>query len=451
MLRAEAKRTLNLAFPIIMGEMAQMALRLIDTVMVGAVDYKQLAAVALVTSVMNIPFVFGIGITLSVSQTVSVAHGRGDKGLVSHYLYNGFCLCLFFALLISLSLEWGKTMLLHLDQDPEVARLAIPYLQLMGWSVLPMMLFLALKQFTDGLQFTRTGMLLSLLSLPLNAFINWLLVFGHWGFPRLEIRGAGWGTLISRGFIFIALVIVIFRHPVFRSYVVGRKHWWRIRLKTIGELLHIGIPSSLQISMEAGAFAVAGVLIGTIDAVSLAAHQIALSLASFTFMVSLGLSQAASIRGSNALGRRNWPDIDRIGRSVMIMAVVYGSLCAAAFVLLRHDLPLLFNSDPQVAAMASWLLLFAALFQISDSTQAVTAGLLRGIRDMKAPTVFVGIAYWVVGIPGGCVLAFHFHMGAAGIWTGLIIGLTLVAVSLTIRFMKITSRNKKRMLKTQIW
>lgn len=443
MLRLEAKQTLKLAFPIILGEMAQMALRLIDTVMVGAVGYKQLAAVALVTSVMNIPFVFGIGITLSVSQAVSMAHGRDDKDLVSHYLYNGFCLCLLVALLLSLGLEWGKNILLHLDQDPEVARLAIPYLRLMGWSMLPMMLFLALKQFTDGLQFTRTGMLLSLVSLPLNVFVNWLLIFGHWGFPRLEVTGAGWGTLVSRLAIFVALAFVVFRHRLFRPYTLVRKHQWRIRTRTIAELLHIGIPSSLQISMEAGAFAVAGVLIGTIDAVSLAAHQIALSLASLTFMVSLGLSQAASIRASNALGRGDWPKINLIGRSIVLTAILYGSLCAILFIVFRHRLPLLFNGDPEVIRVAGWLLLFAAVFQVSDSTQAVTAGLLRGIRDMKLPTLFIGLAYWAIGIPAGSLLAFYLHMGAAGIWIGLTTGLTLVAILLNIRFWRLTAKKKR--------
>ncbi|HEX5552725.1 MAG TPA: MATE family efflux transporter [Chitinophagaceae bacterium] len=442
MLRYEARQTLHLAFPIILGEMAQMALRLIDTAMVGAVNYKQLAAVALVTSVMNVPFVFGIGITMSVSQTVSMAHGRQDKPLVSHYLYNGFWLCVVFALIISCSLELGKNVLFHLDQDPEVARLALPYLRLMGWSVLPMMLFLALKQFTDGLEYTRTGMLLSLLSLPLNAFLNWLLIFGNWGFPRMEITGAGWGTLITRCFIFVVLGVIILRHPTFRSYVAVRKHQWHIKRQTLGELLHIGIPSSFQVSMEAGAFALSGILVGTLGAVSLAAHQIALSIASLTFMVSMGLSQAASIRTSNAFGSHDWPKISRIGKSTILTALVYGGLCALGFIVFRYQLPLLFNSDKQVVVMAAWLLLFAAIFQVSDSTQAISAGLLRGIKDMRTPTVFIAIAYWAVGIPAGCVLTFYFKMGAAGIWTGLIIGLTLSAIFLSRRFMKMTEKNK---------
>lgn len=440
MLRAEARQTLYLAFPIILGELAQMSLRLIDTAMVGAVNYKQLAAVALVTSIINIPFVFGIGITLAVSQTVSMAHGQKDPGKVSHYLYNGFWLCVAFALIISLGLEWGKGVLFHLDQDPEVARLALPYLRLMGWSLLPMMLFMALKQFTDGLEYTRTGMLLSLVSLPLNAFINWLLIFGHWGFPRLEIVGAGWGTLITRALTFVILVIIVFKHPLFSQYLAYRSDQWHFHRKTIRELLHIGLPSSFQISMEAGAFALSGILIGTFGAVELAAHQIALSMASMTFMVSIGLSQAGSIRASNAFGRQNWSRISGIGRSSILLALGYGTLCAGAFILLRKQIPYIFNDNSVVVTAAAWLLLFAAVFQVSDSTQAISAGLLRGIKDMKIPTLFIAIAYWGVGIPVGSLLAFYFKMGAAGIWTGLTVGLTLSAVFLSTRFIKITRR-----------
>ena len=438
MLIDQAKKTWQLAFPIILGEVAQMMLGIIDTAMVGAVNYKQLAAAALVMSVINIPYVFGIGITISVSQMVSMAHGRRDGKLVSHYLYNGFWLCTFSALAISLVIELSRNIVFHLGQDREVATLALPYLQIMGWSVIPMILFLALKQFTDGLEFTKTAMLLSLIALPMNAFLNWLFIYGNWGFPSMELMGAGWATLITRIFIFIVLGLIILNHKTFRRYIAVRSLVWKLRWKTFKELLHIGIPSSFQISMEAGAFAVSGILIGTLGAVPQAAHQIALSCASLTFMVSMGLSQAGSIRTSNSFGRNDKKLITAIGKSTLYMALIYGSFCAITFILLRNQLPLIFNSNAEVVPMASYLLLFAALFQISDSTQAVSAGLLRGIKDVKVPTVFIAIAYWVVGIPVGCLLAFYFKMGAAGIWTGFITGLTFSATFLTFRFRKMS-------------
>ena len=205
--------------------------------------------------------------------------------------------------------------------------------------------------------------------------------------------------------------------------------------------MYIGIPSSLQIGMEAGAFAVSGILIGTISAVAQASHQIALSCASFTFMVSMGLAQAGSIRVSNAFGRRDWPKISVIGKSTLIVALLYGTFCAISFGVFRNQLPKLFNDNADVLRMAAMLIVFAAIFQISDSTQAIGAGLLRGIKDVKYPTIMITIAYWVVGLPFGYILAFVFNMGASGIWVGLITGLTLASLFLIIRFLKMAKRN----------
>lgn len=440
-MRTEAIKTVRLALPIIIGELAQMALHIIDTAMVGAISYKQLAAAALVVNVMNIPFVLGIGMTISVSQMVSMAHGRQDDRAVSHYLFNGFILCALTAIVISLGLVAGKNILLHLDQDPEVVQLALPFMSLMGLSIIPMLLFMTLKQFTDGLEFTRTAMLLSLVGMPINIFLNWILIYGNWGFPRLELLGAGWSTLITRSILFISLLIIILRHPTFKRYIAVRREQWILRFKTQRELLHIGIPSSLQIGMEAGAFAVSGIIIGTISAVAQAAHQIALSCASFTFMVSMGLAQAGSIRVSNAYGRKAWEKIAVIGKSTLLTALAYGIFCALSFALFRKQLPILFNKNEAVIEMAGLLLLFAAVFQISDSTQAIGAGLLRGVKDVRTPTILIGIAYWVIGLPLGYLLAFQFKLYASGIWLGLILGLLFASLFLVRRFFIVTNRN----------
>jgi len=440
-MRAEASRTIRLAVPIIIGELAQMVLHIIDTAMVGAINYKQLAAASLVINAMNIPFVLGIGMTMSVSQMVSMAHGRRDAQLVSHYLFNGFCLCAFTSVLISTGLVVGKDILYHLGQDPEVVQLALPFMQLMGLSMIPMLLFMTLKQFADGLEFTRTAMILSLAGMPVNILLNWLLIYGNWGFPRLELEGAGWSTLITRSLIFIVLGIVILKHSTFRKYIAVSRRQWKLKSRTLAELLRIGIPSSLQIGMEAGAFAVSGIIIGTISAVAQAAHQIALSCAAFTFMVSMGLAQAGSIRVSNAFGRSDWSKISLIGKSTLLTALAYGVFCAIGFIVLRNELPAAFNKNADVLQLAGLLLLFAAVFQISDSTQAIGAGLLRGIKDVKMPTFLIAIAYWVVGLPAGYALAFGFDMGAAGMWLGFIIGLTLASVFLIIRFLRMSAKH----------
>jgi multidrug resistance protein, MATE family len=436
----EVYKTIQLAIPIIMGELAQMSLHLIDTAMVGAISYKHLAAASLVMTAANIPFVIGIGMTISVSQLVSMANGRRDHQLISHYLFNGFLLCTVFALAISGGLVFGKNILRHLDQDPQVVELALPFMTLVGISIIPMLLFMTLKQFTDGLEYTKTAMMLSLAAMPINIFLNWLLIFGHWGFPRLELVGAGYATLITRTVIFVVLALIVLKHRTFSRYMAVRENQWKYSLKTIRELLHIGIPSSMQLGVEVGAFAVSGIIIGTINAVSLAAHQIALSCAAFTFMVSMGLSQAGSIRVSNAYGRADWKRISIIGKTTLVTALLYGSFCALCFILFRWQLPRIFNENREVVSLSALLLLYAAVFQISDATQATGAGLLRGIKDVKIPTLLITLAYWVIGLPFGWLFAFHYHLGAAGMWLGLIIGLTMASVFLAGRFMNMSGK-----------
>ena len=444
--RKEAFITWKLSTPIILGELTQMALGIIDSIMVGKISYQQLAAAALVNSVLNIPFVLGFGLTISVSQTVSMANGRRDNLKVSHYLYNGFWLCTIAAILIAVALQFSKNILFHLGQDIEVATLGAPYLQLMGWSIIPMMMFISLKQFADGLERTRTAMLLSIAALPINIFINWLLVYGNGGFPRLELTGAGYGTLITRILILLIFMVVLFVHPFFRRYIAVRKNQWNLRLHTIKELLHIGIPSSLQVTMESGAFAVSSIIIGTLGAVQLAANQIALSCASLAFMISWGLAQGASIRVSNAWGRNNWKDINSIGKTTLISGIIYGILGVLFFVSFRYALPLAFNNDATVMALASVLMLYAAVFQISDATQVIAVGLLRGIKDVKVPTLYIAIAYWVVGIPVGCLMAFTFKMGVTGMWIGFVSGLTFSSVFLNYRFFKLLNQKNATLL-----
>ncbi len=439
-LRTEAWKTWRLSTPIILGELTQMALGIIDNIMVGSISYKHLAAAALVNSVMNIPFVLGIGITMSISQTVSMAHGRKDALKVSHYLYNGFWLCTITAILIALLLNFSRNVLFHLGQDHVVAVLAVPFLQLMGWSTIPMLMFISLKQFTDGLERTRTAMLLSISALPVNIFINWLLIYGNWGFPRLELVGAGLGTLTTRVLILIVFIIVLQKHSMFRKYIAVRKNQWVLRMQTIKELLHIGIPSSLQVGLESGAFAVSAIIIGTLGAVQLASHQIAISCASVAFMVSWGLSQGGSIRVSNAWGRNSWKDINNIGKSTLLSGLLYGIFGAISFVCLRNILPRAFTGNAAVLSLSAILMLYAAVFQISDATQAIGAGLLRGIKDVRIPTLYIATAYWVIGIPLGCLMAFTFEMGAAGMWIGFVGGLTFSSLFLNNRFFKMLRR-----------
>lgn len=431
----EFRITLVIAVPIIISNVSQIGLGLIDSAMIGAIDYKQLAASSLVINVLGIPQVLGIGMTMAISPLVAMANGKQDVKRASNVMFNGVLLATLSALIIALAIISTRQILFHLGQDEEVARLSESYYEVMAWSLIPMLIFLSVKQFTDALEFTKTAMLLSLLSLPLNALLNWIFIYGKFGVPRLELYGAGIATLITRITIAITLIIIVLRHKTFRPYIQARHTAWKLSKKIWNELLHIGIPSSLQYGMEAGAFSVSGIMIGWLGATTQAAHQIALNLASTTFMASLGLSLAGSIRVANAFGRRDKAGMRHIGKSTVAGGLGYGLVCAILFIIFKNYLPLAFTNNNEVALLASSLLVYGALFQISDATQAIGVGLLRGIRDVRMPTLFVAIAYWMIGIPVGYFLAFHLQLGAAGIWLGFVIGLTISSVLLNSRFL----------------
>jgi MATE family multidrug resistance protein len=434
----EFSKTLQIAVPIIISNIAQASLLLIDSVMIGRVDYMQLAASSVVINVMAIPQVIGMGMTVAMSPLIAIANGKQDVLTASKILFNGLLLCTITSIVLAVCLVLNKGFLFHLGQDYSVVKFATPFYGIIAWSLIPMLMFMAVKQFTDALEFTKTGMLLTIISLPINAFLNWIFIYGKFGMPRLELYGAGVATLITRVLITVTLIVVVLRHPVFSPYMRVWRKAWKVKFKLWKELLQIGIPSSMQLGMETGAFSVSGIMIGWLGPTAQAAHQVALNLASATFMAALGLALGGSIRVANAYGKGDRFQLRMIGKSTMAGGLIYGSICAISFILLRNALPFLFTSNIQVTTMASTLLMFAALFQVSDASQAIGVGLLRGIKEVKLPTAFVGIAYWIIGIPTGYYLAFKMNMGASGIWTGFVAGLTVSALLLNARFLNKT-------------
>ncbi len=432
----EFQRTLKIALPLIISNVSQIGLGLIDSAMIGAVDYRQLAASSLVLNVISIPQVLGMGMAIAISPLAAIANGQQDAFKASRVLFNGFCLTALVATVIAVTLVSGHNFLFHLGQDKDVATFAIPFFKLMAWSLIPMLVFAAVKQFCDGLEFTKTAMTLSLCSLPVNAFLNWIFIYGRFGFARMELAGAGLGTLITRTLIAITLIIIVLRHKLFRQYIQLRKQAWKIDGKTWKELLHIGIPSSLQYGLEVAAFSVSGIMIGWLGATAQAAHQIALNLATATFMAASGLALGGSIRVANAYGRNEKLVLRNIGTSTITGGLIYGTICAILFIVLRFVLPAIFTENTEVASVTSVLLVFAALFQISDATQSIAVGLLRGIKDVKLPTIFVAVAYWIIGIPVGYFLSFKMNMGPSGIWLGFVTGLTASSILLNTRFLK---------------
>ena len=430
------KATLTIAIPLILGNLTQVAYGLIDTAMIGSLGYKQLAAASLVVNIIAIPLVIGIGLIMAVTPLVAIAKGQENHHKVAHLLYNGWIISIVVGILLSVIVHLLSHFLPEMGQEPSVVAYAKDYLIIMGYSLIPMMIFSASKNFADGLQYTQTAMVLSLISLPLNALLCWLFIFGHCGFPTMGVSGAGVATLITRILLAIAMMVVIAKHKVFFPFTSLRKSAWQIKSATIKEMLGIGVPSSLQYCMEAGAFSVSGIMVGWLGAVPQAAHQIALNCASTTFMASLGFSMAGSIRISEAFGKGDAKQLALIGRSTAITGLLYGFVSALLMISFGHYLPYIFTQNQTVAQVAQVLLVYAAIFQISDSTQAIGVGLCRGVKDVVKPTIYVAIAYWGIGIPAGYFLAFPYHLGVIGIWIGLVVGLTFSAVLLNYRFFK---------------
>ena len=430
------KTTLAIAIPLILGNLTQVAYGLIDTAMIGLLGYKQLAAASLVVNVIAIPFVIGLGLIMAVTPLVAIAKGQDNHHKVAHVLYNGWVMSIVVGIALAVVVHILSNYLVNMGQDPLVAALAKDYLIIMGYSLIPMMVFSACKNFSDGLQYTQTAMTLSILSLPLNALLCWLFIYGHWGFPALGVSGAGMATLITRTVLAIAMIVVIAKHKVFNPFISLRKEAWQLRTATIKEMLGIGIPSSLQYCMEAGAFSISGIMVGWLGAVPQAAHQIALNCASATFMASLGFSMAGSIRISDAFGKGQAKELVLIGRSTALTGLLYGFMAALLMVALGGYLPYIFTQNLVVAQVARMLLIYAAIFQISDSTQAIGVGLCRGVKDVVKPTIYVAIAYWGIGIPIGYLLAFPYHLGVTGIWIGFVVGLSFSAALLNYRFFK---------------
>lgn len=433
----EAYKTIRFAFPIIIGELTQFSLGIIDAAMVGKIDYRQLAAASLVNNILTVPFIMSVGVTIGVSQCVAFAAGEGDPRKVAHYMYNGGYLAAIFAGSWSLIIILCRSLLHRLSQEDQVVFLATPYLIPMACSLIPMILFLTLKQFADSLGKTRIAMTLSLAGIPVNFLLNYIFIYGHWGAPRLELPGAGLATLITRTLLFLSLWLAIFFDPFFRPYTRWKERQWKISSKAISDLLFIGIPSSCQLAIELSAMAVAGVLVGSIGSIQQAAHQIAVNCSNAVLMVVLGFAQGTFIRISYARGRREWKAIAEIAKSSLLITVVFGIVCGICFVMLRNHLPMIFTQDKGVRLLSARLLLVAAIFQFSNAFQVMSAVRLRSIQDLKHPLLYSILSYWIIGLPAGYYLAFRAGMGIYGIWCSFIAGMTFSGVALHYRFRKL--------------
>jgi len=432
-IKEEVSKTFLLAYPVIISQLGIIMMGVVDSVMVGRLGSVPLAAASLGNSLIFIILIIGIGCSIVVTPLVAILVGGKRYSECGIYFRQSLLINVVLSFLMLGIILLGVNFIRYLDQPPEVVEQAIIYMTIVGLSAIPLMIYQTYKQFIEGLSIMKPAMIIAILANIINAFANWVLIFGELGFPKLGIAGAAWATFSSRVFMAIAIIIYVMRNEKFKQYDVTL-HFRGINFPIIKKILRLGLPSGFQYFFEVGAFSFAVVMIGWIGANELAAHQIAINLASISFMAVLGISQAASIRVGNAMGEQNITNVRKAGFTGIILGASIMSLAGLTFILLNNFLPTLYINDEKVISIASRLIIIAALFQLSDGTQAVGIGVLRGLTDVKGPTIITFVAYWIISLPIAYLLAFNFNLGVDGVWIGLLIGLTVSAFLLTLRF-----------------
>ena len=434
-IRTHLRENLYLAFPVMLSNLGHVLMGVTDTMMVGHLNAESLAAAGLAVVVFNVFMLFGIGVSYAITPLVASAHGEKDNQAITETLRHGLIINIINAAILIGVVEVGKNLLYHINQPPEVVERAIPFLSIIAFSLVPMMIFQTFKQFAEGMSNTRVALVVMIL----NVILNYILIYGHWGFPALGLVGSGWATFTSRVFMAIAIAVYIYYMPSFRNFRSGFK-LGNYSKRLFSKMLHLGIPSGVQFIFEAAAFDFSLVMMGWLGTKTQAAHQIAINLATLSYMITTGLATAATIRVGYFSGTRDYKNMRLAVYTLLGMALLLMTIFASIFIIGNNWLPTLYINDPEVIPIAASLLVVAALFQLSDGTQVVCASALRGLQDVKIPSVFILISYWIIGLPLGYWLAFKSGYGAIGIWLGLFIGLTLTAAGMFWRLQTIVSR-----------
>lgn len=416
--------------------------------MVGQLGTAELAAVSLGNSFMFVAMSVGIGFSTAITPLIAEADSSDNLQQARSAYKNGVVLCTILGIILFLLIFFSKSIMTLMNQPEEVVALAIPYLDLVAFSLIPLIIFQALKQFSDGMSITKYPMYATLLANIVNVALNYVLIFGKWGFPELGIVGAAYGTLASR-FVMVFYLYILLKKNTRTKRIVENLRFFVLDVLMLKKIINLGSLSAMQMFFEVGVFTAAIWLSGLLGKNPQAANQIALNLASMTFMVAVGLSVTAMIRVGNQKGLQNFGELRRISFSIFLLGMLFASVFAIFFFAFHEYLPKIyvdlddatnFVDNSEVIAIASKLLLAAAIFQLSDSIQVIVLGALRGLQDVKIPTLLTFIAYWIIGFP----IAFYFGQeelyGSFGIWLGLLAGLTSAAVFLFIRFNRLTKR-----------
>jgi len=444
----EFSTNIRLAYPVILGMLGHTLIGLIDNIMVGRLGTTELAAVSLGNSFVFIAMSAGIGFSTAITPIVAQADGAGDVQTVRSAFHHGLLLCSVLGILLFTLVSFAAPLMRLMHQPPEVIALATPFVGWVGFSLLPMVIFQGYKQFSDGLSHTKYAMYAVLFSNVIHIGINYVLIYGVWFFPKMGIMGAAIGTVLSRIAMLVYMHFLMSRNAKLKTYFKNFS-FSEIKRSMLRKIIGLGVPSSMQMLFEVALFTAAVWLSGSLGKVNQAANQIALSLASLTFMFAMGLSVAAMVRVGNQKGLKDYVQLRVVARSIFLLAIAVEILFALMFIVLHNYLPYLFlntesvlqlQDTAEVIKIASSLLIVAAVFQISDGIQVVVLGALRGLQDVKVPTGITFVAYWVIGFPISFYLGFYTPLAATGIWIGLLAGLTAAALFLYLRFNYLTNR-----------
>ena len=443
---SEFKYNWKLAAPVMLGMLGHTFVSFVDNIMVGQIGTAELAAVSLGNSFMFIAMSLGIGFSTAVTPLIAEADSANNFKQAKSTFKHGLFLCTVLGIVLFLGVYFAKPLLYLMQQPQEVVALAIPYLDLVAFSLIPLIVFQALKQFSDGMSMTRYPMYATLIANIVNIVLNYLLIFGKFGFPTLGIVGAAYGTVISR-FIMLAYLWWLLAKKERTKALVTNIKLFVLEKLMLQKLINLGAPSAMQMLFEVAIFTAAIWLSGLLGKNAQAANQIALNLSSMTFMVAMGLSVASMIRVGNQKGLQKFKELRRIAFSIFLLGILLAIFFGTVFFLFHKSLPKIYvdftdatnyADNLEVVSIASQLLFAAAIFQISDTIQVVVLGALRGLQDVKIPTIITFISYWVIGFPISYFLGKASMYGSFGIWLGLLAGLSTAAILLYMRFNYLT-------------
>lgn len=440
---AHARETLVLGLPLIGSHLAQMALHVTDTVMVGWYGVVPLAAVVLGSSSFFIVFVVGSGFAKAVMPMVAAALGRGDETQVRRDTRMGLWLSIGYGIVVFPIFWWSEPILLVLGQKPDVSAIAQDYMRIVGLGMVPALMVTVLQSYLSALHRTQVVLWVTLAAVGLNIAVNWALIFGNWGFPELGARGAAVATISTQILSLVVLAAYSWALPELKRFHLFQR-FWRPDWHAMRQVWRLGLPIGLTGLAEGGLFQASALMMGWIGTVELAAHGIALEVAALTFMLHVGLSSAATIRIARFDGQGDREALRQAAKVAVMISLGVAVASVVLFVSVPEPIVALFLdlAKPESAAILAYgvtLVMLAGLFQLADGMQVMALGLLRGVQDSRVPMVLAAVSYWLIGIPSSYVLAFPMGYGGQGLWLGLVVGLFCAAGSLMWRFWRLTA------------